>query len=401
MLPTVNTGNRVTQRTLREIEKLPRLLLCVAFVLIPPAHAHAQAIPRVAPGWGVDTTAAAWSDIAWHAAVPEIYRAWRDYLLADPHLQSPTRLWSAREQRAWPAYDLTAGIAYKGMPATVLDIRPVEPGRLDEYVVKTLFAQASGEARTVRPVALTRVYALRGDGRWVFANALPRMTREWQRETVGPVTYVIEPGRRFDRRRAQRAVAFADSLAQSLGVPPLEDVTYYVARSPESLHRAMGIDWTFGAQGHGYALPSNQLILSGDATFGEENRHELAHYVLMPILAERRTHGIVNEGIATWLGGSVGRTFPELHAEYAAYLRDHPDITLDAILDGDAPDRGWYPAGAVLVMLVHERGGIAAVRELLTSGRSHDELRSATARLLDMPWSEVTNRWRARALAGR
>lgn len=372
---------------------------CAATVLLCAVAAEAQPVPRVVPGFGVDTTAAAWTDVSWHSAVPEVYRAWRDYLLSDPHLQQPTPFWSAREQADWPAYDLTAGIAYKGFAATVLDISPARPGVTDELVVRTLFASVSGVDRDVRPVALTRVYAVREERNWVFANALPRVTRDWERITIGPITYVLEPGLELDRARAEGAAAFVDSLANAFGVPRLTGVTHYSARTPEALHRMMGIDWTVGGLGHGYSVPWNGLILSGDAAFADGNRHELAHYVLAPILEERRTHGIINEGIATWLGGSVGRSFDEITREYAAYLRANPDITLDLILEGDGPDRGWAPAGAVLVAWTHERGGTAAVRDLLTSGRTNEELRAALVRLLGVPWPEIQRMWSERATA--
>jgi hypothetical protein len=372
-----------------------RALVPAASAVILPCALHAQSVPRVVPGWGVDIAAAAWSEVAWHDNVAEIYRAWSDYLLSDPVRRSPTPHWSAAEQAQWRAYDLTAGIAYKGFGATVLDIRPAAAESSAEYVVKTLFAGTSSDG-AVRPVALTRVYAVRENGTWVFANALPRHTRDWQRVPVGPITYVVEPGLHVDGKRAQQAIAFADSVATAFGVPKLDELTYYIASSPESLHRAMGIDWTFGGQGHGYAMQANRMILSGDAVFREDNRHELVHFLLTPIVSEGRTHGLVSEGLATWLGGSVGRYYPALLEEYAAYLRAHPEVTLGSILAGDSPDRGWNPAGAVLIHMVYERGGTAALEELLRSGRRVEDLQTTVSRLLGSSWEEIAARWRDR-----
>lgn len=358
----------------------------------------AQSVQRVIPGFGVDTTSAAWSDLSWHSAVPEIYRAWKEYLLNQPGTLSPNPRWSAQEQRRWPGYDLTSFIAYKGASATVVDIRPVGEEVLDEFVVKTLFSRVLAENRDVKPVALTRVYALRENGEWVFGNALTRLTSDWERVQVGPIEYVVEPGRELDRTRAENAVAFADSLSMTFDVPRLQRLTYYVAGSPERLHRIMGVDWTFGGLGYGYANRANDLILSGDPTFGEENRHELVHVVLGPLFAEGLTHSLMSEGIATWLGGSMGRTFPELLVEYADYLEAFPEITVDGVLAANN-DEGLRPTGAVLLELVHDRGGVSAVQELMRTGRSDEELRLAVARLLDVPWEEVVLRWREHVLA--
>ena len=390
-----------SRRPGRRIQGIPVAMLGVlagfCLATLSASSAMSQSVPRVTPGFGVDTTSAAWSDLSWHSAVPEIYRAWSEYLLNQPGSLSPNPRWSAQEQRRWPGYDLTSFIAYNGA-ATVVDIRPVGEEVLDEFVAKTLFSRVQGENHDVRPVALTRVYAFRENGEWVFGNALTRLTSDWERVQVGPIEYVVEPGRELDRTRAERAVAFADSLALTFDVPRLQGLTYYVAGSPERLHRIMGVDWTFGGLGYGYANRANDLILSGDPTFGEENRHELTHVLLGPLMAEGLTHSLMSEGIATWLGGSLGRTFPALLAEYADYLAAYPEITVDSVLAANS-DEGLRPTGAVLLELVHDHGGMSAVQELMRTGRSDAELRLALARLLGVPWEEVVIQWREHVLA--
>ena len=150
----------------------------------------------------------------------------------------------------------------------------------------------------------------------------------------------------MDRSRAERLLEFADSVATSFDVPRLEALTYYVASTPEGLHRAMGVDWTFGGTGYGYAVPANGLILSGDPVAGEENRHEMMHILLAPVTAMQPAHGPINEGTATWYGGSSGRRRGKLLQEYADYLAARPEIGLDMILEDNVPDRGWNVAGA-------------------------------------------------------
>jgi hypothetical protein len=73
---------------------------------------------------------------------------------------------------------------------------------------------------------------------------------------------------------------------------------------------------------------TNRMVLTGDGAGGEAYRHELVHIVLQPLHTER-THALIGEGIATWLGGSLGSDFPALMREHAAFLRAHPETTLD------------------------------------------------------------------------
>ncbi len=85
----------------------------------------------------------------------------------------------------------------------------------------------------------------------------------------------------------------------------LEALTYYVASGPEELHRVMGIDWTFGGLGYGYAAAGNGLILSGNPLAAEENRHELVHILL---LAGRRDSGSLGDARGNFRdGGSFAR----------------------------------------------------------------------------------------------
>jgi len=381
----------------RQIVLFPLVSLMTASALAPPI-ASAQ-VQHVVPGWGVDTTGvmSAWSEVSRVEDVRAIYRRWVDYLTSNPRQFDPTELWAAEDQRRWPAFDLSASVAYQGQAATVLEITPAGVGVTDRYVIKTLFAGNADASSGLRPSAINRVFAVRSRSGWVFTNVIADATISWRRETIGPITYVIAPGYRFDRDRASEAVAFIDSLATAFQVPPAEDVTYYLGAGREEIQRIMGIEWTVGGPGVGYASRANRMVFSGDPGVGENYRHELVHYMLQP-LHQRGTHPLVGEGVATWLGGSMGRDFGTLAAEYAAYLSAHPQVTLDAVVDADGPDLGSRPGGAILVLLVFESGGVPAVRDLLNTGRSSSDLRAAVPRITGMAWEDFARRWRERVV---
>ena len=372
--------------------------LALASHMVLPSVARSQDSVRVVPGWGLDTSATGSGDYTTQGPVPEIYRAWRNYLRSDAQRQSPTRYWSSAEQRRWSRYDLLAGYAYQGFPATVLSIQPAQQGAADEYVVRTLFASAIGPAKDVKPIALTRVYAIREGGNWVFANALPRLTRDWKRRPVGHIKYIVQPGHRFDERKARSAARFADSIAVVFGVPPIAELNYYVADTPEEIHRILGLDFMVGGDQASYSDAARKMILVGSSIFGEDHRHELTHFVLAPLMIAGNTPGIINEGVATWLGGSLGKTFPDVMREYAGFLAAHPTITLDSVLTVDDHDLGTRPAGAALVEMTYRHGGIVAVKALMTSGRTDAQLRTALEKALEMSWPEIERRWRAHIL---
>jgi len=358
---------------------------------------------------GIDTLPPrAWGESEWKAPVAAIVRAWNAY--RDERVaangQWPTHrtaMWSLAEQEARPIYDLTFAVDAPGLRAILLDVRPTVVGDTSEFMLRVLYTDPGGAGGdSVTPYAITRTYAVREGGRWVLSAALPRLTRDWERQQVGPIQYVVQPGHRFDRTRAETAVAFADSLADAFGVPRLDSLTYYLTDSPTEMYRIMGVDWNpVAPSGAGQVFPPNHQLFSGDPRFGEAHRHELTHAVLEPLSAH--AHGLVTEGLATWLGGTIGASPAATLHLYAGYLRAHPKVTLDSLF-ASSYDVGYRPGGAILCELVYANGGVPALKALLHAGAKDSVLRVALDSLLGAPnhpatWADVAARWRRAALA--
>src|SRR5438094_585476 len=183
------------------------LLFAAAWTPVAPIHAQrADTTVRVAVGFGVDT-----------GSIPnqEIFALWRTYLSSRPGCLQPAPLWSPSEQARWPVVDLLCSYVYQGFTRfTVVDLAPAI-GLDSTYLIRTLVGRVSDPGQDLQPLALYRVYATREGGRWVLANALPRVTRRWNHETIGRVTFVYPPTRRFVRARAQATAVFVDSLARA------------------------------------------------------------------------------------------------------------------------------------------------------------------------------------------
>src|SRR5262249_31944732 len=154
----------------------------------------------------------------------------------------------------------------------------------DTYLIRTLVSTVEESTRTVRPLALFRVYATLEGGEWVLANALPRATRDWSRETLGAITFVFPPAHVFDARLARAAATFVDSLAAAFGQPAPQPITYYFTPDLEETLRALGLEFfplgadTIGGRSNG----SVRHVYVGASADGEAYLHELAHIVLAP-----------------------------------------------------------------------------------------------------------------------
>jgi hypothetical protein len=363
----------------------------------PKARAQpGQAQVRIAVGFGVDTTSPPNHDIL---------TLYRSYMAARADTAQARSFWLATEQQEWPQYDLLASSVYQGFTHfTIVHLAPAV-GLDSTYLIRILVSGVDDSTRDVSPLALFRVYATRQAGHWVLANALPRLTRAWHHDTLGPLTFVYPPAHRFDRRKAAATAAFVDSLAQRFGVPRPLPITYYFTDDMVETLAAAGLDFfpigsdTVG----GRANPWDRFVLIGSSSSGETYRHELAHIILAPLFDGARPHGRILEGLMTWVGGSAGLDYLHLLGGLQSYVRAHPELTLEHVLSDPPPRVGsldvGYDGPAVLCAMVHDHGGDGAVRELVRAGPSVADVLGAAARLLGVPRDSVDARWRSTVLA--
>jgi len=370
-------------------------LLIVSMMLLQRGASAQLPVPslRLALGFGVDTTG---------SPAREVFELWRHYL-EEPSDSARAALWSPAERAAWQPYDLLGPYVYQGFrDYTVVRLAP-EAGLSDTYRITTLVATVDDSTHAVQPLALYRVYAAREAGHWVLANALPRTTRTWRRESVGAITFVCPPAHAFDARLARATASFADSLAAAFGQPHLQPITYYFTEDLGETLRALGLEFfplgsdTIGGRSNRFA----RHVYVGTSANAEAYLHELAHIILAPEVGPR-TAPLLVEGLMTWVGGSAGLSYSQLRPGLARYLAAHPAATLEKVLRDPPPRTGTLDVGydglAVLCDLVHRRRGLAGLRAVLQSGRAPGEVLDAAARQLGISRGALESLWRATIL---
>ena len=323
-----------------------------------------QAPPTVSVSFGVDTTI---------TDVGSIVRLVRAYL-AKPDSSARSRgLWSTATDFDRRVGDMTIE-AYQGFPATIVSVASDGPGD-SVYVVRVLYAQGDSAGTRISPLALQRLYALKASGApfgFALAGALPRLTHEWERRTEGRVTYWYAPGQHPDPVKISHTSTFVDSVAGLFHIPPPSHIDMYLGRSYEEVERAIGLDFFPEAsadRGRGGRAFPGAIVLAGNPAVGEGYVHEVAHVILGPTFSSRNR--LFAEGVATWLGGSRGRTTQEMYARLRQIQTARPALTLSQVLSNDIPDaqaeemtEAFYATGAVIVDSVYRRARIAGLRAL-------------------------------------
>ena len=67
-------------------------------------------------------------------------------------------------------------------------------------------------------------------------------TAQWQRATIGPITFVYAPDHHFNRVRATHPATFVDSVVTAFGAGRPKPIDFYVADSQEEIFRLLGLD---------------------------------------------------------------------------------------------------------------------------------------------------------------
>ena len=196
-------------------------------------------------------------------------------------------------------------------------------------------------------------------------------TRNWERHDVGQVRYVVSPQHRFSPEQAAEQQREIERLSRFFEVDPFP-ITYYSFESAMDLFRAKGY------QQHPlmHVFPTGGMVDEGNNVYSGNDKdiytHELVHLFVRKRFAA--APDLLNEGIATLLGGSVEKDYVWHRANMARYLNEHPDLDLSAhintyeqeLIDGETSVP--YVVGALLCERILRSHGNAGLMQALGSG---------------------------------
>ncbi len=369
------------------------------------AGGGAERSSRLTLGFAVDTTVTpeSWWGVDPALAVrAEVVRLWRDYLAVRQDSTRRVAFWSAADRERAPDPDLAlASASYiADADAVLIEALPLVAGDSSRWVLRTVYTSGGTIARPGL-LAMERMHVVHEGGRWVLAHPGVVETAGWRRERVGQIDYVVHPALGFDTRRAQETARWLDATAHRFGVSDARRITYYLVPDVQAALQLTGLEWAISAdRSGGRANPRARIVFAADPRFGEAYLHELTHVLLAPWLGD--ASAFVGEGIAYWLGGARGQTFPTMMQDLATFLARQPGLELRAVLEenGSGPiGSARLPAAAAVFELAHRRGGDAAVRRLVEETRAGQPGIEAVAGALGLTPPELESDWRALVLS--
>lgn len=313
--------------------------------------------------------------------VHNILAVWMNYLQSRPDSLYDNPNWIINERRSLREFDLTRGWVFQSADMmqryqpTVLSIENEGIQRC----IRTMFSFV--DSGGVAPLAVHRVYAEQRSGQWYLKGAWNVLTQHWSRSQIGKLTFVYANKQNYSSILARKASQWCDSLAKAFELT-MSESTVFICESRDELARIIGLDY-YVAPPHGITYQENALMFIGLGT--PWYPHELVHLIFAQYSG---AHPLLREGVATWLGGSLGDTYNSLLQRFVRekLATFHLRSTLQHPVE---ESESYYIVGAILCNAVYDRGGAEAVRILLSTLPTDEALYIACAQLLGIQTTEV------------
>jgi hypothetical protein len=243
--------------------------------------------------------------------IKEIVALWTNYLSSKPDSIYDNPYWNEEEKKKYTDFDFTRPFIYPFPSAQLLNyykptILSVEKDG-ENYAIRTLFSAdgLEGIYKKSNPWCITKIYAIKENNQWKLKNALPILTQSWKRKTIGKITFIYPPEHQFNDNLAEKANKFCDSITLKFQFPDWKPFDFYITKSGDELGKLLGFDFFFTGYTTGMGMNDRRILLGGIDS--EWYPHEFVHLVV----DNKKRHGMINEGFATWLGGTMEKTFDE------------------------------------------------------------------------------------------
>ncbi len=332
--------------------------------------------------------------------IREIVTLWTNYLNAKPDSIYDNPYWNEAEKKLYKDFDFSRIYIYQFSSKQLLNyfkptILSIEK-ESDTYAIRTIFAAEGLEGiyRRSNPWCITKLYAIKENNKWKLKNALPIVTQNWKRKTVGKITFIYPTQHVFNDTLAKKANEFCTRITKDLQFPEWKPFDFYITESGDELGKLLNFDFYAAGYTTGIGMNDNRILLGG---FGSEYyTHEFVHLTIPKF----NRHYLIEEGFATWQGGAMEKTFEERAKILAGQIAINDTVTFIDVLN---KKWGWqyaayYTTGGIFCKLAYDKGGITAVKKLLEIPPNNDKLIESLCALFGIGKNDLDKFWRTETL---
>ncbi len=254
---------------------------------------------------------------------------------------------------------------------TLLAVMPIGNER---YMLKLAYLGVDKQQlNTPRLNLITTLEARKNGNSYFFYNAIDYNTRLFNVKQVGSIKYIYP--NKLDNDKAKEMDNFNTSFAKRFNVKPVV-ITYYKFDDPEQLFKVLGFDYIenmYYSLSGGLAHQWTNTLFAGNNS--ELYEHEAVHFYTS-ILFEHRSR-VVDEGYATYIGGSGGIPLSKLVIFAKTYIAKNPKEDLRELatnfkvrVNSGVPIT--YILSALICKDIEEKLGIDGIKKLFSPEPQED-----------------------------
>lgn len=215
------------------------------------------------------------------------------------------------------------------------------------------------------------------DNKPKFRNLFLDNLKNYKIKKVSNISYYLKKG--INKNQIKQQVKFDNYISNFLHKDKLE-YDFFVCSSFKEILKLQSFDYFDNMYFHnsagGMAWGKESIVFSGGDSFYYP--HEVVHLYMSKHYPNR--HDVLDEGMATFLGGSLGLSYEELLKELREEVHKSNinlfDYAFDVNLRGRFLKNGtpvFYIVGALICDLAYKEKGIEGLEKLISIGYKNEE----------------------------
>lgn len=330
----------------------------------------------------------------------QIIQLWKDYLVEGKFEDKESPFWSFEDSNVPDSYLWAVGVEnianldYQ-VQCKIIGVFPVKN---DYYCLKSAFTHLDNKGEIHLDVIPT-VYAKKYNGKFLLVNSATYHKEILEYHKVGNISYFVHPSHKFDLKKAKFMSEFSEKTAAKFSSKPIE-CTYFVANTSREIVEIWGYEYMDRMyrpeQTGGVAITNDNILYCGNNS--EYYPHELIHLYTHNI-NNNFPHFWINEGIATYFGGSTEKSFEWHLNELKDFHKENPMFDyadIEKIGTKDIPNGKHltefrYIIGAIIIRNIYEKYGIVGIKDALKIGDTNNDFFNFTKDKLGITKNTFSN----------
>jgi hypothetical protein len=243
-----------------------------------------------------------------------------------------------------------------------------------EYLIQVAYI---GRIDTNEHVVSSIVYigaTYNHDSVFRLTNPTRLLTLDWKIIKYRNIKYHIPKGRHLNISDAKKSDSFNRKISKLLNIPIIS-FDYYSCKNREQVYRILGYHFI-----QDMYLTNNKFGLTNSyskqifaTNYIEFYAHEICHLYLNKLIDSTQIcSSIIEEGAATFFGGSVGYSIEHHLKNLSIYISNHRNFSFENLLKrGEVMINNETnlskALGGLMVKIVWERKGLSGLKKLLST----------------------------------